>query len=193
MYISSLVFQQASDQSIVINTHLHDSSQPRPPPADPPRPVTMTVTTTVVETTTVELPETTVVSSPHPPEEDLGFSGALPHTSIIAHAPGWTLFRDLYMSNGTLFILSSNTSFPPIRLMTSTGLPAENTPENIAIREPTADNMDYITPENAARRWGSIGNDNKHRVWSVKGNTVSAITILAISCPHAPCLQGAVQ
>lgn len=98
---------------------------------------------------------------------------SLPHTSIAAHAPGWTLFRDLYMSNGTLLIVSpSKEDFPEVRMMTSTGLYAENNPENIALREPTKENMDFLTPEQAEQRWGSEDESN-YRVLSVKGNTVS--------------------
>ena len=40
-------------------------------------------------------------------------------------------------------------------MMTSTGLYAENNPENIALREPTKENMDFLTPEQAEQRWGS--------------------------------------
>ncbi|KAK0184855.1 hypothetical protein F5146DRAFT_1114210 [Armillaria mellea] len=93
----------------------------------------------------------------------------LPHTSIVHHAPGWTLFRNLYMSDGTLFILSSNRSFPEFRLITSSGLLAENTPENIALREPTSQHIDFITPAEAQRRW--VGETTK-RVWTVEGNTL---------------------
>ncbi|KAF8891040.1 hypothetical protein BD779DRAFT_1515909 [Infundibulicybe gibba] len=111
--------------------------------------------------------------SPPPLAEPNGLDYTLPHTSILAHAPGWTLFRNLYMSNGTLLILSDNQSFPEIRLMTSTGLPAENTPENIATREPTAYDMEFITPEAAQRLWGGSAIDGeKSRVWSVSGNTL---------------------
>jgi len=78
------------------------------------------------------------------------------------------------MSNGTLLILTSAPKeFPEIRMMTSTGLEAVNTPENIATREPTRENMDFITPEDALERWGGkpeIGTTN--RVWTVEGNTV---------------------
>ncbi|KAF5375406.1 hypothetical protein D9615_007992 [Tricholomella constricta] len=124
---------------------------------------------TQTETSTVFLdasPAPTSVDTPPP----LALNHELPLTSIISHAPGWTLFRNLYMSNGTLYILSSNRSFPEIRLMTSTGLPAQNTPENIAAREPTTQNMDFITPEQARDRWGA---GEKHRVLSVEGNTAS--------------------
>ncbi len=107
---------------------------------------------------------------------------SLPHTSIAAHAPGWTLFRDLYMSNGTLLIVSpSKEDFPEIRMMSSTGLSAENTPENIALREPTKETMDFLTPERAHQRWGSE-DESVYRVLSVKGNTVS---LLRSSCYSA--------
>ncbi|KAK0434263.1 uncharacterized protein EV420DRAFT_1623836 [Desarmillaria tabescens] len=83
--------------------------------------------------------------------------GDLPHTSIVHHAPGWTLFRNLYMSNGTLFF----------RLMISSGIHMVNTPENAALSEPTLQHMKYITPLEARKRWGGT----KNRVWTVEGNT----------------------
>ncbi|CAL1708029.1 unnamed protein product [Somion occarium] len=96
-----------------------------------------------------------------------------PETTIMSHAPGWTVFENLYMSNGTLFIVSSHppSSFPDIQYITSTGLAAENTPENIAARMPTSANMDFITPEQARDRWGPLEPEGKNRVWSVEGNT----------------------
>ena len=75
------------------------------------------------------------------------------------------------MANGTLLILTSSpSSFPETRYMTSTGLPAENTPENKALREPTPWTMDTVSPEEALRRWGD--HPPTRRVWSVEGNTV---------------------
>ncbi|OBZ67048.1 hypothetical protein A0H81_13019 [Grifola frondosa] len=81
-----------------------------------------------------------------PPQESLqslavtpiDLSYDFPETTIVSHAPGWTVFRHLYMSNGTLFIVTSQpvSSFPDISLITSTGLTAENTPENIAAECP---------------------------------------------------------
>ena len=138
---------------------------------------TMTATATITTTTTMilellpshtELPPPPM-ESPTTPIEPLH---ELPETSIVAHTPGWTIFRNLYMSSGALFILSTNHSFPEIRLMTSTGLIAENTPENIAAREPTSQNMDFITPEEARQRWGG----DRNCVWSVEGNTVRCST-----------------
>ncbi|KAI6021485.1 hypothetical protein BKA83DRAFT_4282540 [Pisolithus microcarpus] len=66
-------------------------------------------------------------------------------TTLVEHVPGWTVFRDIYMFNGTLLIVSSSpSSFPEIRYMTSTGLAADVTPDNIAAREPTKWNMDFL-------------------------------------------------
>ncbi|EIN11742.1 hypothetical protein PUNSTDRAFT_63324 [Punctularia strigosozonata HHB-11173 SS5] len=95
----------------------------------------------------------------------------LPETRIMQHAPGWTIFENIYMSNGTLFILSEKgrTEFPGISLMTSTGLPAANTPESIQERMPTDRDMDFVTPAQAKERWGGPAGN---RVWSVEGNTV---------------------
>lgn len=103
---------------------------------------------------------------------DLSTLSLLPETTIVEHVPGWTLFRDIYMANGTLLVLTSSpSSFPDIRYMTSTGLPALNTPENVALREPTSQDMDIISPEEALQRWGD--HPSTRRVWSVEGNTVS--------------------
>jgi hypothetical protein len=106
----------------------------------------------------------------------LGQMQDLPETAIISHAPGWTVFQNLYMSEGTIYMVSSHprSYFPNIRLITSTGLAAETTPENIASREPTAKNMDYLSPAEAKRRWGGdIEAGGRNRVWEVEGNTVS--------------------
>lgn len=101
-----------------------------------------------------------------------------PETTIEAHAPGWTVFRNLYMSNGTLFVVSPHpaSEFPDIKFITSTGLPAENTPENIAARMPTSKDLDFITPAQARLRWGvpTSQTDDKsarNRVYSVQGST----------------------
>ncbi|KAK0487163.1 hypothetical protein IW261DRAFT_1652486 [Armillaria novae-zelandiae] len=67
------------------------------------------------------------------------------------------LFRNLYMSDGMLFILSGNRLFLEIRMMMSMGLPAQNNNENIAMRE--------LTQHPAKRWWGD-------RVLTVEGNTL---------------------
>ncbi|RPD78405.1 hypothetical protein L226DRAFT_291635 [Lentinus tigrinus ALCF2SS1-7] len=97
----------------------------------------------------------------------------IPETTIVQHAPGWTVFNNLYMMNGTVFIVTSRPkSFPDIVMITSTGLPAENTPENIAARIPTSDDMAFLTPEEARDLWGGdIEKLEQNRLWSVPGNT----------------------
>jgi hypothetical protein len=59
-----------------------------------------------------------------PPQIPVQVPSLLPSTRVLGHAPGWTLFDNLYMHNGTLLIISDEpvSSFPERRLMTSTGL-----------------------------------------------------------------------
>ncbi|KAJ7175930.1 hypothetical protein C8R46DRAFT_1080078 [Mycena filopes] len=127
-------------------------------------------TTTVIKALTTTA---TVMLKPEPTRRstlDLALQ-QLPPTSLVAHAPGWTLFQNLYMSAGTLYIVTDTPSeYPKIRLMASNPLPAENTPQNIAMREPTAYTMSFLTPAQAKRRWGD--DFGKNRVSSVDGNSV---------------------
>lgn len=107
-----------------------------------------------------------------------------PSTRVINHAPGWTMFENLYMSNGTLYIVTSpdeeqsplafdggllkaewEHGFPPRRMMTSTGLPGYATEESVREREPTDKDMAFISREDAERRWGD-------QIWEIGGNTV---------------------
>ncbi|KAK7035224.1 hypothetical protein VNI00_011991 [Paramarasmius palmivorus] len=76
-------------------------------------------------------------------------------TGVLVHTPGWTLFKNLYMSNGTLHIVTNEPSskFPPLRHMISKSLWAYATPENIAAREPTPLEMDFVSLEEARARW----------------------------------------
>ena len=94
---------------------------------------------------------------------------ALPTTRLIKHAPGWTIFENLYMSGGTLFIVTDERDkWPATRMMTSSGDEAVNTPENIALREPKEKHMSFINPEAARKKWGD-------RVWIVSGTSVSVL------------------
>ncbi|KAJ7761546.1 hypothetical protein DFH07DRAFT_421165 [Mycena maculata] len=141
-------------------------------PADVPPPQVHIRTTTVFEIAT-----TTVAAQPSSGPTLLSpvdLALELPETSIVHHAPGWTLFSNLYMSNDTFYIVSNTPSdYPEIRLMTSTPLEAINNPENIAAREPTRYSMAFLTPFEAQRRWGEdVRSGRKNRVLSVDGNTV---------------------
>ncbi|KAG6852134.1 hypothetical protein C0991_002792 [Blastosporella zonata] len=55
-------------------------------------------------------------------------------------------------------------------MMTSTGLPALDTLESIAEREPTKQDMDFVTPDEARVRWGK-NSEGTNRVLSIEGNT----------------------
>ncbi|KAI0743457.1 hypothetical protein C8Q80DRAFT_839274 [Daedaleopsis nitida] len=114
-----------------------------------------------------------LIKPPADPVPAVDVSRNIPETVLLSHAPGWTVFSNLYMSNGTVYIVTSRPkSFPDIIYMTSTGLPAENTPENIAARVPTADDMTFLTPEEARDLWGGdVDKREKNRIWSVPGNT----------------------
>ncbi|KAI1791279.1 hypothetical protein LXA43DRAFT_434399 [Ganoderma leucocontextum] len=97
----------------------------------------------------------------------------IPETTMLSHAPGWTVFRNLYMSNGTMYIVTSRPkSFPEVVMITSTGLQAEASPENIQARIPTEKDMTFLTPEEARDFWGGeLEKMGKNRLWSVPGNT----------------------
>ena len=117
--------------------------------------------------------------SPSLPSATPNLDREMPHTELVSHAPGWTIFRNLYMADGTLFILTSNPeSFPDIRFMTSTGLPAVNSPESIAERMPTARDLSFISPVEAHRRWGGERSTGElSRIFPVEGSTVSSIRL----------------
>jgi hypothetical protein len=117
-----------------------------------------------------------------PPTISPDLDREMPHTELVSHAPGWTIFRNLYMAGGTLFILTPNPeSFPDIKFMTSTGLPAVNSPESIAERMPTARDLAFISPEEAHRRWGGDHSTRElNRIFPIGGSTVSFIFLRVI-------------
>ncbi|KAG8723600.1 hypothetical protein FRC09_002622 [Ceratobasidium sp. 395] len=85
-------------------------------------------------------------------------NGQVPQTSILAHAPGWTVFDRLYMLNGTVYVVVSDPeSTPDRRMMTSSGYEVWNPPEEVAKREPTDKHMRIITPKEAAEIFGDDG------------------------------------
>lgn len=157
MHMCSTLFSQ---QTIFIDAHQSTVDHTVTSTEFRIRPVTVTQTTTAA----VAIETSSVVHS------------NLPDTSLLAHAPGWTLLRNLYMSNGTLYLVVDEhhrSKFPEIRMMASHPLPAFNTPENIAAREPSIFDMAFITPEEAQTRWGN-------RILLIEGNTVSHYYSLAL-------------
>lgn len=186
LFSTAFSFSVSDASSIVINTHYSSPDlEPLPPPPEP-EPIKRTPNVNQAITANTE-----------PDPVPIELAASLPETTILSHAPGWTIFRNLYMSEGTLYIVSPHrpSYFPEIRYMTSTGLPAENTPENIALREPTRQNMDFITPEEAKRRWGGdVAQGEPNRIWTVEGNTVSQSSfhqyhVLIHAYPHTALIQ----
>lgn len=93
-------------------------------------------------------------------------SAGLPHTKLVKHGAGWTIFENVYMSNGTMYVITDDPSgWPKRRMMIDTGITALNTPENIAAREPTEFDLDWISPKDAEARWGK-------RIWAVPDFTI---------------------
>ncbi|KAF7344858.1 hypothetical protein MVEN_01647500 [Mycena venus] len=131
-------------------------------------------TTTLIQATTSTATVLTLPSIGPASASPLELALEFPATSIVEHAPGWTLFKDLYMSNGTFFILTDTPSdFPEVRKMVSNPLYAMNTPENIRMREPTPWNMDFLPLVEAQGRWGDdVHHGQPNRVLSIDGNTV---------------------
>ena len=101
----------------------------------------------------------------------------IPETEMVQHAPGWTVFKNLYMSNGTFFVITDKprSEFPELSYVLSVPIPALNTPENIQARLPTEREMDFIAPHEALRRWGPLRPGEKNRIWSIGGNTVCGL------------------
>ncbi|KAJ6531795.1 hypothetical protein B0H19DRAFT_966371 [Mycena capillaripes] len=154
-YIFSAFAPVSQNPSIVINTQSDYANTGQ------------TVTETVVTTTTARPPAPTKAVP-----LDLGLAQNFPETSVVAHAPGWTIFRNLYMSGGALLLLTSDPSqFPEHRLMTSTGLPGNLT--NDPQRIPTPREMAFITPDEAKTKWGGhTASNGRNRVLTVEGTTL---------------------
>ncbi|KAF9487953.1 hypothetical protein BDN71DRAFT_1404003 [Pleurotus eryngii] len=125
--------------------------------------MTATVTATVTET----------LGSPKSTDTPIGEAAVILETTIVQHAPGWTVFRNLYMAHGTLYVVTADReAFPSIGRMTSTGIEVKN-PNNIEEREATPGDMDFLTPEQAKALWGpdhEIG-ETLNRIVSIEGNT----------------------
>ncbi|KZV67294.1 hypothetical protein PENSPDRAFT_635987 [Peniophora sp. CONT] len=83
----------------------------------------------------------------------------VPHTKLIAHVPGWTLFDRLYMLNGTLYIVTDTPSvIPERRFIISTGRDIANGAEEVAARLPTDKELKVIGSNEAKRLFGGGAN-----------------------------------
>lgn len=176
MHLISSFSSQVQESSIVFNTHVSSQDTLH----DIPRPVQSATDPWHIP---VPVPRKAAPPAPPPPPPaptptpNLGQE--IPQTELVSHAPGWTIFRNLYMADGTLFIVTSDPdSVPSIDFMTSTGLPAVNSPESIAERMPTFRDMAIISPQDAHQRWGGQSKDDLNSIFPVEGSTVRPL-------PHA--------
>lgn len=74
---------------------------------------------------------------------------------VIRTLLGWTIFDKIYLANGTLFVVTDDTSKIPDRgLMISTGYDINNGKVEEAKRVPTDKEMQIITRKEAKRLFG---------------------------------------
>lgn len=86
-----------------------------------------------------------------PAEQD-----AMPQTNIVIHAPGWTIFDNLYVMNGTVFVVTDKPeTVPPRKMLTSTGVEIKNDPASIAARLPTDREMRIVSTAEARELFGT--------------------------------------
>ena len=112
-------------------------------------------------------------------------NGKVPTTEIRVHVPGecpsnagvevmkilsgWTIFDKLYLFNGTVFVVTDEPHKIPDRmLLTSSGYLILNSPEDIAKRTPTDNDMQIISSAKAAELFGSYAS-------RMDGTTVSQV------------------
>ncbi|KAH7907338.1 hypothetical protein BJ138DRAFT_992229, partial [Hygrophoropsis aurantiaca] len=79
----------------------------------------------------------------------------LPSTRIVAHAPGWTVFDNLYVLNGTVFVVTDKPGLIPDRaLMTSTAVKIGNGKEMVEARIPGDAEMRIVSTAQAKALFG---------------------------------------
>ncbi|KAG8853752.1 hypothetical protein FRB96_008006 [Tulasnella sp. 330] len=85
-----------------------------------------------------------------------------PPTKLIRNAPGWSIMENVYMSNGTLYIITNDPSeWPKPVFIINVALPLGHGEESDRMREPTSQTISFITPAEAETRWGD-------RIWDVE-------------------------
>ncbi|KIJ51241.1 hypothetical protein M422DRAFT_158623 [Sphaerobolus stellatus SS14] len=76
----------------------------------------------------------------------------MPRTEVIVHVPGWTILENLYLYNGTMYIVTDDPKKIPDRAnLTSAGVFGDR-PESE--RAPTDQHMQIVTPEKAREIFG---------------------------------------
>ncbi|KAL4071258.1 hypothetical protein V8B97DRAFT_1871259 [Scleroderma yunnanense] len=82
-------------------------------------------------------------------------SDVLPQTKVVLHTPGWTIFDNLYIMNGTVFVVTDRPETIPSReKLISTGIELKNDPVSVAARLPTNHEMRIISLEEGRELFG---------------------------------------
>ncbi|KAG1716205.1 hypothetical protein ID866_945 [Astraeus odoratus] len=77
-------------------------------------------------------------------------ANSIPQTNVVDHAPGWTIFDNLYVVNGTVYVVNDDPdAVPPRERITSAGIRVEPGDATFASRLPTDREMRIISTEEA--------------------------------------------
>ncbi|KIK91684.1 hypothetical protein PAXRUDRAFT_617656 [Paxillus rubicundulus Ve08.2h10] len=83
-------------------------------------------------------------------------SKRIPTTRIVSHVPGWTIFDNLYLLNGTVFIVSDEPKQVPDRkTIISTAVKIDNGDVAVASRLPTDRELRVISTDDARELFGT--------------------------------------
>ncbi|KAG9312000.1 hypothetical protein JVU11DRAFT_7272 [Chiua virens] len=89
-------------------------------------------------------------------------------TVLVSHVPGWTIFDNLYLLNGTVFVVTDDPeSIPDHKTITSTGVDVANGPAAVAARLPTDREFRVISPDEAQELFGSSADIIDGTTWLV--------------------------
>ncbi|KAF9230729.1 hypothetical protein BU15DRAFT_91056 [Melanogaster broomeanus] len=95
-------------------------------------------------------------------------SKMVPTTKIISHVPGWTIFDNLFLLNGTVFVVTDDPETVPKRqTMISTAVNIANGPAAVASRVPTDKEFRVISTDDAKALFGTSANLIDGTTWIV--------------------------
>ncbi|KAG8221356.1 hypothetical protein J3R82DRAFT_1528 [Butyriboletus roseoflavus] len=92
----------------------------------------------------------------------------VPSTTVVSHVPGWTIFDNLFLLNGTVFVVTDDPeSVPDPKTITSKGINILNGPEAVASRLPTDREFRIITTYEAQELFGTSADLIDGTTWVV--------------------------
>ncbi|OJA12843.1 hypothetical protein AZE42_02422 [Rhizopogon vesiculosus] len=94
--------------------------------------------------------------------------GFIPNTRVASHVPGWTILDNLFVLNGTVFVVTDYPdSIPDLITITSTGLEIHNGKEAVDSRTPGDREMRVVSPNQAESLFGSSAESIDGVTWIV--------------------------